>query len=420
MKNLKSVLTIRKSLLLTLIVLVLSIVIVSVGTVSTISTQTDSTTTVYFDPPTITGTTIGEKFSVNLNIRDAPDTSSWMAGLLFNATLLECTGFFEGEFLSSHGPTQWVTGAINNTSGVITANGAFFLGYYKASGDGRLAYLNFTVKAAGVSDLHLRNVIVVDYYFHVVPTNMIDVYTVVVNATSHTVVTVSNSTGSETDYDSGFYDHAFNQSDQEVSFKVTCPYPSWSNVTIPKTLLPSPVSPYEWGVIIDDIATRKTITDNATHTSIYFTYSKGIHNVQITTRFTISTISITLNPTSIRLGSSVTISGAIDPAQESVNVTILYKLGGGAWTFLVNETTDSNGDYSHTWKPEKVGTYQVKANWKGTPTTLGDESEAQTLTVKEAEAGIPLEYVVGAVVGIIIIVGIVVYFVKIRKPEEEE
>ena len=118
------------------------------------------------------------------------------------------------------------------------------------------------------------------------------------------------------------------------------------------------------------------------------------------------------------MGSSVTISGAIDPARENVNVTILYKLGGGAWTFLANETTDSNGNYSYPWTPEKVGTYQVKASWEGDPTTLGDESEVQTLTVKET-AGIPIEYVVAAVVGIIIIVVIVVYFVKIRKPEEE-
>ena len=419
MKNLKKkVLTIRKSLLLTLIVLVLSIVIVSVGTVSTIPTQTDSTTTVYFDPPTITGTTIGEKFSVNINISDAPDTSSWMAGLNFNATLLNCTGFFEGEFLSDQGTTQWVEGTINNTLGVITAHGAAFLGDYKASGDGRLAYLNFTVKALGVSDLHLRDVVVVDYDFNVVPANIIDVYTVVVDTTPQTVVTVSNSTGIEEQYGSGFYDHTFSPSDEEVSFKVTGPYTGSSKVTIPKTLLPSPVPPYEWGVIIDGIPTRKTVTDNATHTSISVTYSKGIHNVQITTRFAISTISMTLSKESINVGSSVTISGAIDPARENVNVTILYKLGGGAWTFLANETTDSNGNYSYPWTPEKVGTYQVKASWEGDPTTLGDESEVQTLTVKET-AGIPIEYVVVAVVGIIIIVVIVVYFVKLRKPEEE-
>ena len=417
----KNILTIRKSLLPTLLVLVLSIVIASVGTVSSIPTQTDPTTTVYLDPPTINGTAINQTFTVNINIRDAPDTSSWNIGLTFNATLLNCTGFFEGEFLSDQGPTVWVEGDINNTQGVIEAHGAAFKGDYRASEDGRLAYLNFTVKKPGASDLHLfGDVLVVDYYFNMVPTNIIDVYTAVVDTIPHTVVTVSNSSGSEETYRCGFYDHDFNPTLNETSFKVTGPYPGWSEVTIPKTLLPPPEPPYGWGVIIDGISTSRTVTDNATHTSIYFTYSEGIHNVQITTRFVISTISMTLSPPSITLGSSVTISGAIDPVRANVNVTILYKPSGGDWTFLANVTTDSNGNYSYTWKPEEAGTYEVKASWKGDPTTLGAESDPPypTLTVKAA-AEIPLEIVVAAVVGIIIIVAIVVYFVKIRKPEEE-
>jgi len=46
--------------------------------------QTNSTTMVYLDPPTINGTVVGQEFTVNLNIRDAQDVYSWQAGMVFN------------------------------------------------------------------------------------------------------------------------------------------------------------------------------------------------------------------------------------------------------------------------------------------------------------------------------------------------
>jgi len=39
--------------------------------------------------------------------------------------------------------------------------------------------------------------------------------------------------------------------------------------------------------------------------------------------------------------------------------------------------------------------------------------------VKGAEAGIPLEYIAVAVVAILIIVAVIIYYAKFRKPEEE-
>ncbi len=416
----------RKSLLPTLLVFILSVIIVSVGTASP---TPNSTTTVYLDPPTINGTAIGvgNTITVNINIRGAPNVYGWQAGLTFNATILNCTGFSEGEFLSDVGDTYWFPEAINNTAGVIDAHGSMLLGEITASGDGRLAYLTFKVKATGISDLHLRDVVLADWVKVdtdwekvVIPFNIVDVYTAVVDTTHYKVVTVSNSTDQDALYDSGLYDHAFNSTLKEVSFKVTGPHPAFSNVTIPKTLLSPPELPYVWGVIIDGISMSRTVTENETHTFIYFTYSEGIHNVHITTRFMSSTISMTLSSTSITLGSDVTISGAIDPLRPGVNVTILYRLSGETdWTFLANVTTDQNGNYSYTWTPETTGTYEVKASWEGDEETLGHESDVQTLTVKGA-AGIPLEIVVAAVVAIIIIAAIVVYFVKIRKSKEEE
>jgi hypothetical protein len=198
----KNILCVRKDLSLTLILsLVFSVVVVSVGTASGIPviSQSSSTTRVYLDPPTINGTAVAQEFTVNINISDAQDIILWQTGLTFDATVLNCTGFFEGEFLkdASGAPPSnalWIQGTINNTSGVITAYGSNLLGDYVASGSGRLAYLNFTVKASGISDLHLRDVTVVDFNLETVPSHIVDVYTVIVDTTPHTVVTLSNST----------------------------------------------------------------------------------------------------------------------------------------------------------------------------------------------------------------------------------
>jgi len=223
-----------------LTLLMASMVMVLASPISVIA-QLNSTTTVYFDPPMINGTVVGQDFTVDINVRDADEISGWQAGLLFDPTVLNCTGFFEGEFLSDVGETFFAEGTINNATGVITYHACVLYGSVTASGDGRLGYVNFTVIAPGVSDLHLRDVKVLklDELGRVfeVATNIIDVYTVVGDTTSHTVVTVSNSTGLTGDYHSGFYDHAFNASAEEISFKVTGPSAGFSNVTIPKELL---------------------------------------------------------------------------------------------------------------------------------------------------------------------------------------
>jgi len=438
----------RKSIPLTLLALVLSIALTSVGTASPISTtaQANPVTTVYLDPPTINGTAIGEEFNVSIMIRDASNVFAWYAGLTFNPGLLECTSFFEGEFLSdAAGPygAYFIPGIINNTMGMIRPpSGCTLLGEVPgATGDGRLAYATFKVKAPGVSDIHFSDVKVLNYDLFLVPVNIIDIYTVFVETTPHTVVTVSNLTGAvpydvAPEYVSGFYGHDKNLTRKEISFNVAGPHTiaheggiltisgSFSNVTIPKALLPPPEHPYVWAVIVNGTARIvEAPRENATHTSIYFTFPPGINEVQITTRFMPSIISIVLSKESISLGESVTISGTVtgadDTVRANVTVTIQNKTRGATeWGMLATVKTDQNGEYTYEWEPGKIGTYEVMSSWEGDFETLPADSEVLTLTVKGAP-GIPLEIVAVVVVAIIIIVAIVVYFVKIRKPKSE-
>jgi len=377
-----------KILLPTLLMLALT-VIISVETASTLSTitQTNPATTVYLDPPTINGTAIGvnNTVTVNINITDAHEVHTWQAGLKFNATLLECTGFFEGEFLKNVGGTLGINGIINNTAGVITLYCCLKGMNVNASGDGRLAYVTFKVNAPGVSNLHFWDVTVLyppAHYPLMVPANIIDVYTVIVDAAANTVVTVSNSTGVTGAYHSGFYNHAYNPDLKEISFNVTGPFPSFSNVTIPKTLF--------WiaHVIVDDIqlgTEERTVTENTTHTSVYFTYSPGIHKIQITSRMS-STISMALSLTSITLGSNVTINGNITAedltTRPNVTVTIQYRPSGApSWNTVDTVKTDQNSSYTYTWTSETGGTHEIRTSWEGDEETFGDKSDMLALIV---------------------------------------
>jgi len=383
----------RKSLRPILLALIFFTAIMSTRVTSfvPILTQPNSElepTIVYLDPPTINGTVVDEGFVININIHAPYGIGYWQAGMTFNATLLECTGFVEGEFLKSVGGTLWLPGTIDNTNGVISAHSCNFLGSFNATGDGRLAYLTFRVKALGVSNLHLRDVIV-GVLMTGAQVHVIDVFTVVLDTTPYTVVIASNTTGQIGTQHSVFFDHTFSLPDKELSFKVTQPSPlfpirsGFANVTIPKALL-SPELSYGWAVIIDGnrLSTAdRTVTENATHTSFYFKYGPGTHTVQITTRFLSSTISIALSPTVIALETNVTISGDIDPPRPAVNVTILYRTSGGTWGTLVTRTTDSNSSYSYEWTPETTGTYEIKASWDGDSNTLDDESNVQILEV---------------------------------------
>lgn len=285
-----------------LTLLALSMVAISAGNASLppALAQTSSSTTIYLDPPTINGTAVGvnNNVTVDLKVSDAVDFSGWQAGLLFDATLLECLNFTEGEFLKDVGLTYWVNSTINNTLGVVDKHACFFLGNYSVSGSGRLANLTFRVKALGVSDLHLRDVKLADYTTAEVPANIMDVYTVLVDTTPYTVVTASNSTGMKvveidgnwSEIHSGFYGHAFTPG-YGLSFNVTGPHPGWSNVTIPETLMSG--TPNDWTVTLDGTplgTENRTVTYNGTHYSVYFEYSNldYTHTIEITSPYVIS------------------------------------------------------------------------------------------------------------------------------------
>jgi len=128
-----------------------------------------------------------------------------------------------------------------------------------------------------------------------------------------------------------------------------------------------------------------------------------------------STISITAASTTFTVGESTTINGSITPNPGAgKTVTLSYRLSGEqAWTNMT-ATTNANGQYSFEWKPTAAGTYEVKTSWVGDSTTMGDDSDQQTITVQEG-GGIPIYWVAGGI-AIVVIAIILIYVWRSRKP----
>jgi len=367
---------VKGKLLPILFAFVLTVVLVPEGTLSSISvtTQTNSVTTILLDPPTIDGAVIGvnNTFTVNLSISDARNITGWQAGLLFDATLLECLNFTEGEFLKDVGSTSFIEGGWNNVWGEVFLHICYFnFPELKVSGSGRLAYLTFRVKAAGVSDLHLRDVKLSDITHLLVQFNIIDVYTVVVDTKHYTTVTVSDSTGKTGAYHSGFYNYAFDRSNKQISFNVTTPKTSsFSDVSIPKTLL-SVDNLDDWTVIIDGTplsTAQRTVTYNGTHYSLYFTYDEGIHKIQIMGTFALlRDLAVSLEAsTFLRLGSSSLLNATVYNLGENNETDVELQLYINRT--MVNSTvisflqTGHSYTLSYLWTPPAVeATYNVTA-----------------------------------------------------------
>jgi len=100
-----------------------------------------------------------------------------------------------------------------------------------------------------------------------------------------------------------------------------------------------------------------------------------------------SSISLGLSGTSMGLGTSVALSGAITPSEPKpgipagTTVILSYSLDGSTWNIFITTQTDSSGAYSIAWFPPYPNTYQVRASWGGNADYAGATSSTVSLSV---------------------------------------
>jgi len=89
----------------------------------------------------------------------------------------------------------------------------------------------------------------------------------------------------------------------------------------------------------------------------------------------------TSSSSSINMGETVTLSGAIFPAHGNVDLEIYSSSDNYHWSLLTSVSTDMQGQYVYYWSPLSSGTYYLKASWSGDADHLGADSSIFELTV---------------------------------------
>jgi hypothetical protein len=110
-------------------------------------------TTVYVAPSTMT-VTVGQTFSVNVEISDVVDLYGWEFTLKWDPTFLDVLNVTEGGFLKSGGDTFFWP-IMNNTGGYILVDCTLTGNISGVNGSGTLTIVEFKVKSAGQSILDL-------------------------------------------------------------------------------------------------------------------------------------------------------------------------------------------------------------------------------------------------------------------------
>jgi hypothetical protein len=268
-------------------VLCVVLVVSSVMFLGSMKAQGPSTATVFTDPLTIQTTDLEETFIVNLNVSNVVDLYGWQAGITFNPEVLECTGFFEGEFLKrSEQMTLFLSHYkdMNNTLGIVYYRGDTILGPVPGvNGSGQLAYATFRSKRVGVSDFHLTDVILINSHVEQILFEVKESLTVFLSGTNYDVAIVDNLTGQGSPANpplSGMFSAAFNASEKEVHFSAVSVGAWFCELNVPKTLLSSNVSS-AWTVKVDGAPISYTASENDTHTSLYFEHAQGSYVVEV-------------------------------------------------------------------------------------------------------------------------------------------
>jgi hypothetical protein len=272
----------------------------AVGTVvsGTFMVLSAETTMVYVDPP-YNSVPVGHYFTINVSIAEVTNLYSWRIKLYIKTNVLETNGSMikEGPFLKQDGaPTQLTTSfelTWNIGCHITTPSPG-------VNGSGTLVSITFKVLKEGESNLaltetylwnpeinpipHTVNAFQVDGlkikggYFNSEKVDVIN--EVQVNGQNFTVITTTNSTVSPVPFN-------IDIGQKKLSFNVIGPdgMTGYCNVSIPKSFM-NCTSLDDWTVTVGGSPPASSVlTENSTHTFVYFTYATSTHKVEISSTY---------------------------------------------------------------------------------------------------------------------------------------
>jgi len=332
--------------------------------------------TLSVEPPTYSATMVNEVFNVTVDINDLK--AQWRAlgvqfRLTYNAAMLEVTHVAEGPFLRDSRWNLYGTFFVNYVEDdpiygpnvvvgdmlLPNATGGFDMTNFP-EGNGTVAVITFR-NVHGLpphkSDLKLLDTLVFDYNGQRLSHDIQGgYYQMLVEKLSHRISWTDPETGearisyvmTESNSTISPVPMTFVQQRNQLIFNVTGVDGNvgFCNITIPKEFLDE-----YFTVFIDDVRTNFVLTQNATHNSIYFTYTHSSHIVEI-----IAT-TVILKPRSGPMGTKVTVKGFGFSHNAKVSVTFDDALVGST-------LTDENGTFVFVLSipVSAPGTHLIKAS----------------------------------------------------------
>ena len=127
-----------------------------------------------------------------------------------------------------------------------------------------------------------------------------------------------------------------------------------------------------------------------------------------------SSLTSSISKHEVNEGEGITVSGSLTPHLPDLAVTITYQDPNGRG-YNRTVTTDSNGNYTHTYVPNACGTWSLTASWSGDSEYEGVTTSSQVFTVNKVEAepepeqpkGIPgfstVSVIIGSSAGVILL-----------------
>jgi len=126
-----------------------------------------------------------------------------------------------------------------------------------------------------------------------------------------------------------------------------------------------------------------------------------------------SRVSLTISPTYVVQGSTITISGQLSPTLQNKTVTIYVKMNNFPWTVLDIVKTNSDANFVCVWNPEGAGIHYIRASWSGDNDYAGADSPLRNVVVLSLFFILLLAMTV-----ILACVGIVIFVMSRRSQQE--
>jgi hypothetical protein len=242
--------------------------------------------TILYVQPTVFRKSQGISFDVNVSVDDVTDLYAFDISLYYNTTLLDALSVAEGPFLKSAGTTITIVSEVNDAEGRVRYALSLLGAPAGVNGSGTLFTVTFrsSTEATGLSSLSLQNTDLSDYNAASIDHAALEgsVTIMLVEILTHTVDVGGVPYDFVTASSSSITDFTYNDTGKTIEFNATGPVdiPGFTNITLPKVLLPLPSSD-TFAILYDGKAINYSRTENSTHYFLYFTYSHSLHRFEI-------------------------------------------------------------------------------------------------------------------------------------------